>query len=285
MDCDPEVEVVHALHEASLRAAALVNVTTIRFPTFRRGTYRVDLESGETIKARCLEDESTARRVFETRRDLPDAFTPAFSCHGRVLLEGWIHGRIVGDTPPDTALLVEAGQLLACLHGRETGNSRPADDESTGVWRLKTERGLRTLSDAGALASQEAERLARDLASCDPQRAVSGLGHFDFCGENMAIDKSGRLRVFDNERVGIGPLGFDLARTWYRWNVPPDAWVVFENAYTSASKGAEALAHPGFWRLVVIVQSVCLRLETDRSHWSVPLDMLRRLAVPREAVR
>ncbi|HEY6358386.1 MAG TPA: hypothetical protein VIX35_09085, partial [Vicinamibacterales bacterium] len=89
---------------------------------------------------------------------------------------------------------------------------------------------------------------------------------------------SGQLRVFDNERVGIGPIGFDLARTWYRWGLPARAWVVFRRAYASTSVVDVPPAHIDFWRVVVLVQSACLRLHVSGSRLSVPIDKLRSLA-------
>ncbi|HEY6356659.1 MAG TPA: hypothetical protein VIX35_00360, partial [Vicinamibacterales bacterium] len=112
--------------------------------TARRATYRVDLESGETIKARCLDDESSARRLFEIRRGLPHAFVPAFHHHGRVLLERWVQGEILGRTAPDDARLVEAAVLLGGLHATRVAAEPAVPDDSTQAWRLRAERGLQT---------------------------------------------------------------------------------------------------------------------------------------------
>ena len=49
-----DAEVVQALDRAGYRARTFEDITTIRLPAFRRATYRIDLDSGETIKARCL---------------------------------------------------------------------------------------------------------------------------------------------------------------------------------------------------------------------------------------
>ncbi len=273
-----DAEVAEALERAGLRVRGWLEVTTIPFPPVRRATYRIDLESGETIKARCLLDESSARRLFEIRRGLPDGFVPAFHHHGRVLLERWVHGEILGPAAPDDARLVEAAVLLGRLHATTMAAEPVGPDDSTHAWRLKTERGLRTLVEARAVEAQEAAQLGRALARADPGRAAAGLGHFDFCGENMVVDHSGQLRVFDNERVGVGPIGFDLARAWYRWGLPAKAWLVFTRAYAATSVVDAPLAHIDFWRVVVLVQSACLRLRVEGSRVSVPIDKLRSLA-------
>jgi hypothetical protein len=272
-----DAAIADALEHAGLRARTIVEVTTIRFPSIKRFTYRIDLDSGEIIKARHLEDESSARRLFEIRHGLPDAFVPAFSCHGRVLLERWADGRLLHDTRPSDMHLVEAGALLAGLHAMRVEPGQTARDESTNAWRLKTDSGLQTLVVAGAIDAAEADGLSRGLARDDPGHAAPGLGHFDFCGENMLVDRSGHLRVFDNERVGVGFLGFDVARTWYRWGLPAKAWAVFKEAYAEASSSDEAFVSLDFWIVVALVQSACLRLQVERSHLSLPIDKLRRI--------
>jgi hypothetical protein len=274
-----DAAIAEALGLAGLRAHAVVEITTIRFPTIRRHTYRVDLDSGETIKARCLEDDGSARRLFEIRQGLPDAFVPAFGCHGRVLLERWAEGRLLREARPRDAHLIEAGGLLAGLHAMRVGRGQAAPNESTNAWRLRTESGLQTLVEAGALDADEADALGRGLVRDDPGHAALGLGHFDFCGENMLVDRAGRLRVFDNERVGVCFLGFDVARTWYRWDLPADAWAVFRKAYTSASGADGPFARLDFWRVAALVQSACLRLQVDPAYLAPPIEKLRRIAV------
>lgn len=273
-----DAAIAEALEHAGLRAREVVEITTIRFPTIGRHTCRIGLDSGETIKARCLEDDASARRLFEIRQGLPDAFVPAFACHGRVLLERWAEGRLLHGTRPSDRHLADAGALLAGLHAMRVEPGQTARDESTNAWRLRTDSGLQTLVDAGAIDAGEADVLGRGLERDDPGHATQGLGHFDFCGENMLVDREGRLRVFDNERVGVGFLGFDVARTWYRWDLPADAWAVFQKAYASTRDQAGPFTHLDFWSVVALVQSACLRLQVDRSYLSSPIEKLRQIA-------
>ena len=271
-------DVTAALSIAGLRARAWQNVTTIRFPALRRATYRIELEDGATIKARCLEDASAAHRAFETRRAAPDAFVPAFLCHGRVLLERWVDGALVGRAMPAEARIVEAAGLLAALHGTHADQHEGTGREPTDGWRTRTEDGLRTLAGRDLLAAGSSRTLGDALERHDPRRAVIGIGHFDFCGENMVVDGHGRLCVFDNERVGPGPLGFDLARAWYRWALPPGAWAAFLEAYRAApGSAAGAIDELRFWVIAVLVHSACLRLDAGARRLSVPLDRLREL--------
>lgn len=272
-----DADVAAALARAGLRAREVRNVTTIEFPAFRRATYRIDLESGGTIKARCLEDAAAATRLFDARRHVPRAFVPAVLCAGRVVLEEWVTGVPV-ETPPDRARLAEAAGLLAELHATAPHQGDASRADSTASWRAEGETGLRTLVASGAMKQAQCDTLADQLRRSDPGRGDIVLGHFDFCGENMLVDDRNHLRVFDNERVGYGPLGFDLARTWYRWDLSNHAWTSFVDAYADASGRPNAVQAFDFWRIVVLVNSACLRLDRDRMVLAVPIDKLTALA-------
>lgn len=274
-----DYDVAAALEAAGLRARSWREVSTIRASAVRRSAYRIDLESGETIKARRLEDAGTARRLFEVRQELPDAFVPAFMCHGPVLLERWVEGEILGSTPPSDAHLRQAGLLLAGLHATPAVAGQPVGRrERTAAWRDEAERGLGTVVEAGALDATVAAELRRILERADPGLATTGLTHVDFCGENMLLDQARRLRVFDNDRVGTSMLGFDLARTWYRWNLASPAWASFQAVYASGLSSMEALETLDFWGIVAPVKSAVFRIDADRARVDVPLDRLRRIA-------
>jgi hypothetical protein len=272
-------DIAAVLEAEGLRAVHVEQVSTIRAAALRRSTYRIDLETGETIKARRLEDAGTAQRLFAARRDLPDAFVPAIVCRGPVLLEEWIEGRLLGPAQPDDARLHEAGLLLARVHAATVVDGQPVRRrERSAAWRDEAERGLEFVVAAGELEEPAARSLRGQLARHDPGFATVGLTHVDFCGENMLIDRAGRLRVFDNDRVGVGPLGFDVARSWYRWALAAPAWARVERAYAGAAPSTEALDALGFWAPVAVVKSAVFRLRLDAALARVPLDRLRLIA-------
>jgi hypothetical protein len=271
-------EIAIALDNAGLRARAFRRISPMRPAEVRRSVYRIDLEPGHTIKARLVPDKETARRLFEICRDLPEAFAPALGCYGAVLLEEWIEGEELGDTPPSDAQLVEVGSLLAQLHAMPiVAGSRVHDMRSTAAWRERADAGLLQILAAGEIDEEDALLIRGGLERLDPGRAVFGLAHTDLCGENMVVDRAGRLRVVDNERVGIDALGFDLARTWYRWALPAPAWERLRSAYEARAPFVEPLDTFDFWSVVAVVHSAALRLR-DRTHAHVPLDRLRRMA-------
>lgn len=273
-------EVAAALDRAGLRICAFHRISKIHSLDARRSVYRIDLESGHTIKARRLENEETACRLFEIRRELPHSFARAFARYGAVLLEDWIEGESLGNIPPSDAHLFDAGSLLAELHATRTVAGQPLHEmRSTAVWRNEAERRLCEICAVGALDEPDASLIRDALRRLDPKRAIFGLVHTDFCGENMVVDRTGRLRVVDNERVGVDALGFDVARTWYRWALPQPAWERFRSVYAARVQLTEPLETVGFWRLVAVVHSAALRLQVDRARVHVPLDCLRQIVV------
>lgn len=271
-------DIAAALEQAGWRARACYCISNLRAPEIGRRTYRVELESGLCVKARRLEDEETARRLLELRRHLPEAFAPALSQFGPVVLEEWVEGEGLGEDVPAALYLVQAARLLAQLHAqREIAGQAVREAHETGADREVGRQNLRQLATAGALAQADAQRLSEALQRLDPRRATYGLVHLDFCGENMLIDKARRLRVIDNERIGIGALGFDWGRTWYRWDLPSAAWERFRSAYLACAPTPEPVETLGFWSIIAVVNSAALRLRTAPERVHVPLRRLERM--------
>jgi Ser/Thr protein kinase RdoA (MazF antagonist) len=274
---DPDVAA--ALACEGFCADSAVNITTTAFPGYRRAAYRIQLTSGRTIKARAVEDAGSARRLFEARRRLPPAFVAPFALHGRVLLQPWIDGAIVGDAPP-SAVIVAAAELLATTHALSAGAAHVMYSPDPRVWRADTLARLRRLTDAAAIDAAAAAAIGRRIERRPrPGRPANPvLCHFDFCGGNMVIDEAGDLRVVDNERVGLGAAGFDLARAWYRWNLAPGDWALFARAYAKACERQAPFEDAEFWRIAVLVQSACLWLNTSPELRADPIARLEALA-------
>lgn len=277
---DPDVAA--AIAGTGLAVLRVREVSTIRSPGIGRAVYRLDLASGSAIKARRLENEDTARRLFDLQQRLPRGFLRAFGRQGRVLFEEWIEGEVLGHRVPDGTHLIEGAALLAALHTTPVDGARPSAREDTAPWRENAERGLSALRADGCLEMPHVLRLRDILERFDPHQTCVGLIHVDFCGENMAIDQSGRLQVFDNDRLRVGSLAFDLARAWYRWGLPTMAWDRFQNAYAQRMPSTEPLEAPQFWRLAAVVMSASFRLRVDPASARVPVQRLTEFATIEE---
>jgi aminoglycoside phosphotransferase (APT) family kinase protein len=273
-----EAEVVAALDQFGMRARSWQCLSTIRAAEYERRVYRLDLKGGRVLKARRLEDEATARRLFEIRQMAPAGFAPVLHCHGAVMLEAWIEGEELAQRPATTRHLIEAATLLACLHATPhvSGRRLPAT-QSTAAEREMAEQARWRLAADGRLALAECDGIGTALQQLDPKQALLGLVHTDFCGENMVIDPDGRLHIIDNERMDLGALGLDVARTWYRWTLPPPAWECFRANYQARMPYEDTLRHFAFWALVATLKSAILLLRLDPARAHVPIERLRQI--------
>jgi thiamine kinase-like enzyme len=275
-----EPEVLDAVSRENLHPERSFRISTFRSPGYRRATYRIELRDGRTIKARLLENETTARSLSMVRRSLPDAFAPVIARHGRVLLEEWVHGEALDVEKLNPARLAEAGALLGDLHARARHDGQELHQVcDTAAHRDSAVQSLQRVAAAGALEHGMAEDLSRTIRRLDPGRARFGLAHLDFCGENMVIDTDGRLRVVDNERVGVDALSFDLARAWYRWALPAAAWASFQSAYAARLPWNDPLEAMSFWRLRAVAGAAAVRLRHCPDRAETAVQSLRRLAV------
>ena len=143
--------------------------------------------------------------------------------------------------------------------------------------REKAEHARTRLAADGHLSHAESEAIGAALEQLDPKQALLGLVHTDFCGENMVIDPDGRLHIIDNERMGLGALGLDVARTWYRWMLSPPAWECFRVNYQARMPHGDALRHFAFWALVATLKSAVLRLHLDPARAHVSIERLRQV--------
>jgi thiamine kinase-like enzyme len=277
MNTPPEPEILAALEQAGICPRSFARISNLYSTSSERCTYRIEHERG-TVKVRRVEDEATARDLAAFISELPEGFTAVIARHGRVLIEDWIEGEALPDVPGPHHLAA-AGALLAELHAKPRLGDCYLHDECPTAYhhRLAQER-LRIVAEAGALKEEDVVRLERALERWDPVWAIYGLTHLDFCGENMVIDRTGKLRVVDNDRVRLDALGFDLARTWYRWARPAPEWEAFCLAYTSRLPFPSSLAALRFWKITAAAQSAELRLRAYPEKAGVPINCLRALA-------
>jgi thiamine kinase-like enzyme len=270
-------EILAALEQAGIRVRSFVRISKLNSAYTSRDAYRIDHDRG-TVKARRLEDETTACKLAMFGSELPDAFAPILFRHGRVLIEDWIDGDALPDIP-EPHHLATAGAILGELHARSAiAHHTLHEMRSTADHLLATQKCLRILLTTRLLGEEDAVRLERALQRLDPLQDTYGLIHLDFCGENMVIDRAGRLRVVDNDRMRLDLLGYDLGRTWCRWSLPAPEWDSFCLAYTSRQPFPNPLGSLHFWKIVAAARSAELRMRLYPERIDVPLRCLRALA-------
>ncbi|HEX2965150.1 MAG TPA: phosphotransferase [Syntrophorhabdaceae bacterium] len=272
-----EAEVIAALESAGTRVKSVTQISQLHPSEKKRATYRVDHESG-TVKARVMQDEQAAQESISHRYELWDAFAPVIARYGRVLVEEWIDGTALPDIP-DRVRLDEAGAILAEMHAASIlSHSGSPKVRTTVEHRVLTEGRIRILVEAGALEQEIAARVREVLQRLETLQTTYALTHLDFCGENMIIDRTGRLRVIDNEHIRVDAIGYDLGRTWYRWALPAREWDYFYAAYADRATLPSSQESLHFWKIVAAVTSAELRIRAYPEKANVPLECLRRLA-------
>ena len=126
----------------------------------------------------------------------------------------------VADCTP--ARLRECGALQGFVHRvpiAADAPDQPADAVGGSSARLRAR--IAELQAAAVLQEHDSQR-AVDLAErYAPDTCALGFVHNDFCAENIVLTPAGDCAVIDNELLGIGPLDYDLGRTWYRWPMTP----------------------------------------------------------------
>jgi hypothetical protein len=240
----------------------------------RRALYRIDLADGR-VKLRRYAKPERAAMAFRVRRQLEDpAFSRVLASSETLTLEEWIEGTPLEPDACDPATVREAARLLARLHAAPI---KDVAEYPPGGWLRRSMDTLVRVEADGPLPNHVLERLRDRLARGEPATSRVGAVHSDFCAENMLRDASGVLRVFDNEGVHFGALGYDLGRAWCRWPLPPGGWRLFLASYREALPGATPDGELDYWRTVAAVHAAAVR-----SNWSdgleAALDRLRDLA-------
>jgi aminoglycoside phosphotransferase (APT) family kinase protein len=272
-------DILDALTRAGFRPVHAEVLTLSPDPLLPRALYRVAVDGGVRLKARRFESDAAAALQQELMAATPPAFARILSRRGAVLIEEWVDGLPVTDEPPLETHVRAGGSLLATLHRITSHETRTfRGTESTAETRALCETRLARVHESGALDAASVARLLAVLEADDPGQVVTGLTHRDLCGENMVVDAAGTLRVIDNERMIVGPLALDLARTWYRWNLSPTATDWLAASYTAGGGLAEARAHQMFWRIVGTTASAIFRIRSGHAGSSRPVECLRHLA-------
>lgn len=269
----PEIEEIeHALDRHGIRGRKIALISTLQERKGRRWAYRVETDDGRIVKARQFESYEAARLVFELRVDLEEAFAPALAQYGPWLIEEWIEGVPLTELDWE-AWVEEAGALLGRLHIRPLGPGAPSTI-STRKWREGARSDLELLDTAGKLTPREVAVLRAQVLRRDPGDAQASLLHMDFCADNMLIDHRGHLRIIDNELLTIGPVAFDLGRTFNLWPMPDATWVRFRRGYVSSARTEPESI--GFWQIIATLIGARIFLNRSPARLDASLAQLRR---------
>ena len=251
-----------ALRELGVEASALVPVVGPTPWSTRPRSYLVSSSDGRRMKIRSARREDVAARAAVLTYWLGDSRLPApLARVGRFTAEAWVEGASLSSVRLQRGHVDLAADLLAAVH-RFAGMASehlPRHQRPTPVLR-RAERHLSELVAAARIARSDAAELGRLLALGLPASSRWGLTHGDFCGENLVVRPDGTVASIDNELVGRGFLEYDLARMWYRWQMPRWADERFDAYYRSATG---VIARPAdeqrAWRVAAVLKGFHLR--------------------------
>jgi len=253
-------------------------ITTHRPDGSQGFAYRVELADGLIVKLRRPERPERAARAWRLLERFGDTrLAVVILREGDLVIEEWIEGTSLAGEVPRPEHVAGAAAFLAALHRARVdgvpagGVMAPTELCDATCSRIE---GLRRMA---LLGGAEGAALSGAVRRCAPAVAATAITHNDLCGENIVIDAAGEVRIVDNENVRLGFVDFDLARTWYRWQLEPAAWEHFLARY--ATEGGrrpddEAFA---FWRIAVAAKSAVEHLGAAPERRALALTRLREL--------
>jgi aminoglycoside phosphotransferase (APT) family kinase protein len=285
---DPGVEAAMGVHMARLiraRPGRLVSATAVSTLTSARrlaAAFRFEFADGPSLKGHRCHSVKRAEMVHALLDRAGEGFPPVLAREGDALLLPWVEGQPLAPGAPSSSLLRRCGGILGHLHRvdpprRPRSRVRTVDD----VFAVLGE-DVEFLAGCGALDRTRAGRAVEMAAAFRPLVPATGIIHNDFCAENIVVDGTGAPVSVDNITLRIGPLDTDLARTWYRWPLPPHEWAELEAGYREHRDTAAFRAHFPFWAVYVLAVSAASRIRGDVAGHAEPLAQLRRLVDRRE---
>jgi hypothetical protein len=267
-------------------------ITGLVARTLSRATFRVTLADGRVLKGRRLDAAADADRIRTIVTSLDRPEMPRIVAYGgTALLEEWIAGEPLGRRLPDVAFLARCGRILGAIHttpvnaaaagvsqyaspvpsaGPET---RPAPE----AHRARVEWSVGELLRDGVVSAAAAADLRAVASAHLPGEITIGFVHRDFCGENIVRALNGDPAIVDSGSVGIDACDLDLARTWYRWPMPPAARAAFDAGYGERRRPAGYGAHFPFWAVAVLTDAALFRARAGTPGSRVPLRRLEQL--------
>ncbi|MBX3025811.1 aminoglycoside phosphotransferase family protein [bacterium] len=240
------------LAERALAPQALVPLARLETPANLTRTYRLDLPDGTRLKAL---ESSSARRAATIEDALVRLRLPALprvlGRRGRALLFEWIEGVPIGDE-----MLEAAAALLGTVHARSPAGLVVESHLEPLAAAARLAERTRRLVAAGLVDPDTAGRL---LALAPPPPERPRFAHCDLCPENLLL-ADGALRIIDNGSWLVGPAGYDLGRTLWRWPMSAAGRARFLAAYRRAGGVAIAAEALAFWTGVAAVGGTFYRL-------------------------
>jgi Phosphotransferase enzyme family len=265
-------ELTQRLPAAVVRAT---ETTGLPSPLRRSRSARIDLADGTSWKGRIVPTAARASTIQRLLQLAGPGFAAPEHTLGNALLSRWIEGQTLSDPAQlSDEDLEHCGTQLGELHLAPIQDiDLPTRSEDLA---LPLREGLEHLSRVELIDSRRAEQVLA-VSRERPEQPETGIIHHDFCGENLIRTQQGSIVCIDNVAISIGALDLDLARTWYRWDLPEVQLMRFLHGYGRLRSPGRFLAFAGYWCVFVLVCSAALRHRYQTGKVEQPLQRLHRL--------
>jgi phosphotransferase family enzyme len=262
--------------------APLVEVTPLSArgsPAPRSSAFRLQFADGRVLKAFKLETVQQALAIESISGCIPHSVLPAVVARsGPALLTQWVDGHCLSATDWPHRLLRQCGALQGRVHAQPIDAAGAGDrHDPLADWLRRLDRHLAALVEANALERAVARCALHRAGQAAPQRCQIGFILGDFCPENIVQRASGDLCVIDTETLAVGPLDYDLGRTWYRWPMTHRQRTAYLEGYNGFRSPADYIAHFPFWAITAIVDGAAFRNRLRPQTTSVAVQRLRTL--------
>jgi thiamine kinase-like enzyme len=89
----------------------------------------------------------------------------------------------------------------------------------------------------------------------------------------MVVTDDGMLYIVDNERMSIGALDFDLARSWSRWPMNESQRGIFCSSYEEHRNLDKFIEHELFWAILSLARTARIHARYNKVN-QLALDQL-----------
>ena len=244
-----------------------------------RAAYRLHFARHRSLKARRFPSVKAAKRfeALSTRlASLP--FSRLVARKGASVLLEWVPGKPLRPRATTKRLLLTCGQLHGRLHRLPLPESWPMPKPLSKRQLIGTlQNNLVELLDAQALSRSEIKQALSLGSYYLPHNQQTGFVHWDFCAENVVLDRQGHPKLIDNETLAVGVLDHDLARTWYRWPMDTQQREAYFKGYTKVRDIGGFEQAFFYWIVLVLAQSALFRLRSNTPKADWPVLRLKRL--------
>ncbi len=272
---DPELsELVAGVGAPLIDATLLTRWWSPRYP---RAAWQLRFANRRVLKGVRFNSHGVADRVEYLLGPLGDRHFPRIVARrGLAMLLQWIEGAPLSPRRCQADVLRHCGFLHGWIHAQGPGGAPATGPGSEPDWGARLEAAAEILARSGMLAHKAGELISQARMHL-PRAVARGIGHGDFCAQNLIVQQPDRIYVIDNETLGVDALDWDLARTWYRWPMRPDQWVAYGEGYSQHRGLADFQAHFPYWSVLVLLESAVWHVAKGTGAASIPLRRLLAL--------